>query len=94
MYHVVVSQYVYLNLIRNYVEYIDRNDKKEDYVSILIALHYLDPANVGLLDWDYSFKKAIYNARSHKQRLLKLNPNQSRKGEAAPYMVGCSYSSP
>lgn len=82
MYYVFVSQYVYLTLIRNYVEYIERKDKKEDYVSILIALHYWDPANVRLLDWDYSFKKAIYNARSHKQRLL-LNPNQSRKGEAA-----------
>lgn len=75
MYHVVVSQYVYLTLIRNYVKYFDRNDKKEDYVSILIALHYWDQANVGLLDWDYSFKKAIYNARSHKQRLLlKIKP--------------------
>lgn len=50
MYYVFVSQYVYLNLIRNYVEYIDRNDKKEDYVSTLIALHRWDPANVGLLE--------------------------------------------
>lgn len=88
MYYVFVSQYVYSTLIRNYVEYIERKDKKEDHVSTLIALHRWDPANVGLLEVIVEKKKAISNAQSHKTRLLKLNPNQSRKGEAALYMVG------